>query len=147
MTSYRLTTFSTVLVMISALILLFLVGFYSAWAANPGAPAPGTPPGPGIGPGPGPGPGPGTPPPSTYLSNLYLVFLAFVGIAALFGIVRGGLTYMFSGANPSLVGEAKRWIWNAIYGIVLAAASVLLLQTINPDLVTHGFNLENLIPK
>ena len=84
---------------------------------------------------------------STYLSNLYLWFLGFIGIAALFAFVRGGVTYMFSGANPALVGEAKRWIWNAIWGIVLAAASFLLLYVINPDLVTHGFDLNTVVDR
>lgn len=82
--------------------------------------------------------------PSGYLSSVYVWFLGFVGIAALFGIVTGGVMYMFAGANIGSVEQAKKWIWNAIYGLALAAASVLLLRTINPDLV-QGFNLEQLL--
>lgn len=86
----------------------------------------------------------GVKPPSTYLSNLYLWFLGFIGIAALLALVIGGVMYMFAGANESLVGEAKKWIWNAIWGIVIAAFSFLLLNTINPDLV-QGFNIQTVI--
>lgn len=81
---------------------------------------------------------------SQQLGGLYTLFLAFVGISALFAIVRGGIIYMFSGANIGSVEEAKKWIWNGIYGIVIAAVSYLLLSTINPDLVNHGFNLEGI---
>lgn len=84
-------------------------------------------------------------PPSTYLANLYLWFLGFVGIAALFAFVRGGVAYMFGGVSPAAIGEAKKWISNGIWGIAIAAASYLLLNTINPDLVRHGFNLEAII--
>ena len=80
-----------------------------------------------------------------YLDNLYLWFLGFVGVAALFAIVLGGILYMFSGANLTKVDQAKRWIWNAILGIVLAATSYLLLSIINPDLVQHGFDINTII--
>ncbi|MBI4132533.1 MAG: hypothetical protein HY473_00330 [Candidatus Sungbacteria bacterium] len=82
--------------------------------------------------------------PSAYLGNLYIWFLGFVGIAALFAMVYGGVLYMFSSTLTS-TDEARRWIKNAIAGIVLAAVSYLLLATINPDLVSHGFNIEEVI--
>src|SRR3989338_8864793 len=59
------------------------------------------------------------PPPSDYLSGLYKGFLGFVGIAALFAIVYGGVLYMFSGANLTKTEEAKRWIQNSFVGILL----------------------------
>ncbi|MBI4132155.1 MAG: hypothetical protein HY474_00815 [Candidatus Sungbacteria bacterium] len=79
---------------------------------------------------------------SNYLSQIYIWFLGFVGIAALFAITLGGVMYMFSGANITKTEQARKWITNAIWGIILAAASFLILNTINPDLVTHGFNLQ-----
>lgn len=80
-----------------------------------------------------------------YLNQLYLWMLAFVGIAALFAIVMGGVMYMFSGTSLTKVDSAKRWIWNAVFGIIIAAGGVLLLSIINPDLVTHGFDLTKVI--
>ena len=83
--------------------------------------------------------------PSEYLSNLYLWFLGFVGIAALFAFVVGGIMWMFSSSLTSTA-EARKWITNAIWGIVLAAASYLILNTINPDLVA-GFDLKTVIQR
>jgi hypothetical protein len=82
---------------------------------------------------------------SEYLANLYKYFLAFVGIAALFGLVWGGVLYMYSGTNITNTGQAKTWIQNAFYGILLAAAAYLLLWTINPDLINHGFDLKRVL--
>lgn len=79
-----------------------------------------------------------------YLSNLYLWLMGFVGIAALFMIVLGGTMYMFSGAIETTT-QAKKFIWNAVFGIVIAAASYLILYTINPDLVTSGFDVDKLV--
>jgi len=80
-----------------------------------------------------------------YLNDLYVWMFAFVGIAALFAIVMGGVMYMFSGTSLTKVDSAKRWISNAIFGIILAAVSYLLLSIINPDLVTHGFDINVVI--
>ncbi len=83
--------------------------------------------------------------PSKYLNNLYRWFLGAVGISALFAIVLGGVLYMFSGTSLTKTENARRWNSNGIWGIVLAAISFLLLYTINPDLVTHGFDLNKVI--
>lgn len=85
-------------------------------------------------------PGGGTEKPSDYLFALYTWLLGSVGISALFAFVWGGVLYMFSGANLSKVEDARKWIKNGVIGLVLAAVSFLLLNTINPDLV-GGFNL------
>lgn len=116
-------------------------------AGSGGGPTTGAGGGPGGGPcgGPTGGPGGGPTSVSDYLGNLYLWFLGFVGIAALWAFVYGGVLYMFSGANPTLVGKAKTQIVNGIFGLLLAAGSYLLLYTINPDLIEHGFNLENIV--
>ena len=45
---------------------------------------------------------------SEYLYNLYIWFLGFVGIAALFSIVRGGILYMFSGTSITSTAEARK---------------------------------------
>lgn len=79
-----------------------------------------------------------------YLSNLYRWFLGFVAIAALLGIVIGGVMYMFAGANITKTEDARKWITNAIAGILIAAFSYLLLKTINPDLI-QGFNIQTVI--
>ena len=79
---------------------------------------------------------------SQYLDNLYEYLLGLVGIAALGAMVYGGVLYITAAANPSKLGEAKRWINNAIFGLLLAAFSYVLLYTINPDLVGSFTNLD-----
>lgn len=87
---------------------------------------------------------PPTADPSRYLDQIYGWFLAFVGISAMFAFVYGGVLYMFSGPNITKTELAFTWIRNGIYGLLLAALSILLLSTINPDLV-GGFDLSRLI--
>lgn len=82
--------------------------------------------------------------PSKYLNDLYLWFLGFVGISALFGIVVGGVLYMFSGTSITKVDEAKKWITNALFGLVIAGGSYILLSIINPDLI-RGFDVTQVI--
>ncbi len=67
------------------------------------------------------------------LTKLYIWGIAFVALAAFFMLTAGGVRYMFAGdRDPS---EAKTWIKNSIYGLLLALGSYLILYTINPDLV------------
>lgn len=125
---------------VAALFLILSLGTATAWAqTNPSVTAPGN-----VTPGSSVTPAPNVTPPSVYLGNLYLWFLGFVGIAAVFALVTGGLLYMFSGPNITKTEQARKWITNAIYGVILAAVSVLLLRTINPDLV-GGFDLETIV--
>jgi len=57
-----------------------------------------------------------------------------VGIIGLGALVYGGLTYMLSGTVTSKE-VAKKQIWGAIAGLILALSAYLILNTINPDLV------------
>jgi len=70
-----------------------------------------------------------------YVRYIYLFALSIVGIAALGAITYGGITYMLSDMITSK-DEAKKWIWGAITGLILALAAYLILYTINPDLVS-----------
>jgi len=70
-----------------------------------------------------------------YVRYIYLFALSIVGIAALGAITFGGITYMLSDTITSK-DEAKKWIWGAISGLILALAAYLILYTINPDLVS-----------
>ena len=68
------------------------------------------------------------------LVNIYYFLLSLVGISALIVMVVGGIRYMLAGdKHPT---EAKRMMWNAILGLLLALTSYLILYTINPDLVS-----------
>lgn len=69
-----------------------------------------------------------------YLRYLYLFGLTLVGVVGLGALVYGGFTYMLSGTATSKE-EAKKRIWGAITGLILALSAYLILNTINPDLV------------
>lgn len=79
---------------------------------------------------------------SEYISWAFRAVLALAGFLSVLMITIGGVQYIASGASVSNRDEAKDRITNAIYGLVLAFASYLLLQTINPQLV--NVNLDEL---
>ena len=79
---------------------------------------------------------PGQPAKSTpslqeYFTALYKLVLGLVVIAALLGLVIGGVLYITSGASTSLKGEARSRIESALMGILLIFFAILLLRTIS----------------
>ena len=80
------------------------------------------------------------------LANLYYFLFGLVGISALVMFVWGGIEYMLAGdKDPS---EAKKRMKNAVFGLVLALTSWLILYTINPDLVSRlDINLDPITPQ
>ena len=64
--------------------------------------------------------------------------LSVVGITALGVLVFAGVRYISSAGNASAQEDAKKWIWDAILGLLLLLASFLILNTINPDLTELG---------
>ena len=75
-----------------------------------------------------------------YLTWAFRFVLALVGFLAVMMIVIGGVEYIISGANESMREEAKKRIENAIWGLVMALVSYLVLYTINPSLVDFNDN-------
>ena len=73
---------------------------------------------------------------ATYFGNLYKLALWIVAISALFMMVVGGFLYLSSAGNTSLLGTAKKTIYSALIGLVIALISWLLLDTINSDLTS-----------
>lgn len=69
------------------------------------------------------------------VANLYYFGLGLVAVAAFIMMVYGGFTYMTAGDNPGRVKEGTDYMKNALFGLVLALISWLILYTINPDLV------------
>lgn len=73
--------------------------------------------------------------PAQYIKTIYQFGLAIGGLLAMAVIVFGAIKYTASAGNPSAQDDAKKWITNAIYGLVLLFAAVLILITIDPGLV------------
>ena len=70
-----------------------------------------------------------------YLSMAYNVGLGVAAILAVIFIMVGGFRYL-SAAGGSGVEAGKDMIKNAVIGLVLAALSYTLLQTVNPDILS-----------
>ena len=75
-----------------------------------------------------------------YLTWAFRFVLALAGFLAVMMIVIGGVEYIISGASEAMRGEAKKRIENAIWGLVMALVSYLVLYTINPSLVDFEDN-------
>lgn len=75
------------------------------------------------------------------IKYIYMFSLGICGVIALLFMLIGAIRYIFSAGNPSKAGDAKDQIFSAILGIIILLASVLILRTINPDLVNIGFKL------
>lgn len=71
-----------------------------------------------------------------YISALFNYLLGVIGILAVAMIVYGGFRWITAAGNPGRIQAAKEIITSAIIGLVLALTSVLLLRTINPNLVS-----------
>lgn len=70
-----------------------------------------------------------------YISTLYKFS---IGLAIFFAIIMttvAGFLWLTSGGAADKIGRAKKMIFNAVIGIILAAGSYTILQTINPQLL------------
>ena len=71
-----------------------------------------------------------------YLNGIFQTTIGIAGIIAVIMIVFCGIRLM---GSPSASGksEAKECIWNAIFGVLIAVSSWVLLNTINPLLLAN----------
>jgi hypothetical protein len=73
-----------------------------------------------------------------YFRYVFLFLVITSGIIGAISIVVAGFEILLNTAsgNTSALGAAKEKIWSAIMGILLLATSIIILRTINIDLVT-----------
>lgn len=76
-----------------------------------------------------------------YLTVIFTIGIGLAGVLAVLMIVIGGVQYIGSGMSPSGKEDAKGRITNAIFGLLLALTSWLILNVINPDLVSINFKI------
>jgi len=76
------------------------------------------------------------PTPGQYIKTFFTYGLGLVGIAALFAIAFGGITYLLSAGSETQKTTAKQWIWGAMSGVILLLISFLILNTIHPQFVS-----------
>ena len=73
----------------------------------------------------------------TYLSTLYTYAIGVAGVLAVIMFAIGGIHYMFPGKES----KGKEFMTNAVFGIILALAAYLILNTINPDILKSNISL------
>ena len=69
-----------------------------------------------------------------YVNRMVRVFIGLLGVLAVIMIVFGGIQYMLSSSGGEK-NAGKERMTNAIFGLVLALSSYMILNTINPNLV------------
>ncbi len=92
--------------------------------------------GPGAGPGASVGPCASSRNIGACIVEIYKWSLGIAVLLALLMIIASGYMYMTAGGNASQVQSAKEIFAGAFIGIIVLFAAVVILRTINPDLVS-----------
>lgn len=58
------------------------------------------------------------------------------GLLAFLMILIGGVRYLISAGNPAAINDARDQIFSALLGLIILLASWIILNVINPQLVT-----------
>ena len=80
-----------------------------------------------------------------FVSGIYNLIIYVAGVLAVLLITYGGVLYLTSGPNASQVEEGKKYITNALLGLLLALSAWLILNTINPAML--DFDMEFIDPQ
>ena len=51
-------------------------------------------------------------------------------------LIFGGFRYLTSAGNPLAMTDARKWIWDAILGLILLLCAWLIIGFINKELLT-----------
>ena len=80
---------------------------------------------------------------SGYINFLYSLSIGIAGLLAVIKIIVAGVKYMFSDVITDK-GSAKKEIQGALFGLLLILGAYIILNTINPQLVTGKPNFKAL---
>jgi len=72
----------------------------------------------------------------TYAVYLFSVAMIIGAILAFAILIFGGFRYVTSAGNPSAMTDARKWIWDAILGLILLLCAWLIIGIINQELLT-----------
>ena len=70
-----------------------------------------------------------------YIKGFYNYAIAIAGILAAIMLMAGGVLWLLSRGDASQIGKAKNLIIGSISGMIILAASYIILTIINPELV------------
>ena len=71
-----------------------------------------------------------------FIKTIYNLSIGLVGVAVFVQFLRAGIEYMLAAGNVGKVEQAKEYMTNAILGAVLLLSAYLILNEINPDLLS-----------
>lgn len=71
-----------------------------------------------------------------YIAGIYRYGISLAAILAVVMIMVGGFLWLSSGGSSDKIKTAQSYIWGAFYGLVLALLSFMILNSINPRLVS-----------
>ena len=83
---------------------------------------------------------------SGFLNAAFRLTIVVAGFLAVVLIAYNGLVYMTSGAVGSK-SDALGWIQDIFWGLALILFSVIILRTINPDILNFRLGVEKLAPE
>ena len=81
---------------------------------------------------------------SEYAVYFFSLFLIIAAIAAFVVFTYGGIRYLLSFNNPTVMKDSRIWIYSGAIGLCIALASYLILSTINPEIVAP--NIQDIEP-
>ena len=79
-----------------------------------------------------------------YLGKVFQLGIGIAAILAVVMMVLAGVQYTASLGNEGSKSDAKSRIWAAISGLLLVLSAVLILWSINPDLVNLSLGITNI---
>jgi hypothetical protein len=75
------------------------------------------------------------------IQNIYNYSIWVLGIAVFLMVFAAGFKWLTAAGNAGKISEARDMIFKAVIGAILLVSSVIILQTINPDLANNSFTL------
>lgn len=68
---------------------------------------------------------------STVLWNMLEFLLQIFAVVAIIAFLGAGILYLLSGGNEQRIQKARRWMLYAVFGIVIALGSLIIVSTLS----------------
>lgn len=81
-----------------------------------------------------------------FFDNLYKYCVGAASALALGMIMFGGVTWMMAGDNTESIGKAKKYIQNALFGLLLVLSPAIVFSIINPNVLSLQIAFNKLAP-
>ncbi len=79
--------------------------------------------------------------PADWIRYIFVFGLSLVGLAIIYTVIYAGIIWMIAGDNSGKISDAKKRLQDALIGLLILLGSYILLNTIDPNLVTLKQNI------